>query len=135
MSKGSAKRLQVALCTNNRNDPLEKVDTARYALGAIYHIKGEPLMDMRRRALASLRALTAAVSTLVVEQCTLAGLNPDPNDTADEEDEKVVDRNRVGMEIHMQYVTTEVVLTRELVGTLNRMTHGSYRESIKRSHT
>jgi hypothetical protein len=40
--------LQVALYTNNRHDPLEKVDTARYALASIYHLKNEPLMDLRK---------------------------------------------------------------------------------------
>jgi hypothetical protein len=106
--------LQVALCTNNRHDPLEKVDTARYAL-------------------ASVRAVTSTVSTLVEEQCTIAGLDPDPNDDADEEDQRVVDRNRVGFELHLQYVPTKEVITREVTGTLHRGTHGSWRDHQERT--
>jgi hypothetical protein len=68
----------------------------------------------------------------VDEQCTLQGLDPDPNDDAAAEDQKVVDRNRVGFELHLQYVPTEEVITREVTGTLQRGVYSAWCESIKR---
>jgi hypothetical protein len=127
--------LQVALCTNNRNDPLEKVDAARHALAAMYHCAGEPLMTLKKKVLASLRAVVSAVTYLHAEQCNLMGLDPDPDDDPDEVDRKEVARNQIGLNLHTQYVPTEEVLTRELLSTLDRNIWGGYRESVKRQQS
>jgi hypothetical protein len=109
--------LQVALCTNNHNDPLETMEMAKALLAQMHHAgPHEVLGGMKKRVVAQMRTLTAVVDIFTVSEIDRLALFELAADTAAQAAAKLVQRDTLRVNHVMKHIIARP-LTAELLST------------------